>query len=59
MVAAPVGITTAAQLNRIPANSILPAVNIIPGIRMEERSPGSYRLNIRGSSLRAPLGYVM
>jgi len=27
-----------------------------PGIRMEERSPGSYRLNIRGSSLRSPFG---
>jgi iron complex outermembrane receptor protein len=23
---------------------------------MEERSPGSYRLNIRGSSLRSPFG---
>jgi len=26
------------------------------GIRMEERSPGSYRIAIRGSSLRAPFG---
>ena len=36
--------------------SILPALNIIPGVSMEERSPGSYRLNIRGSSLRSPFG---
>lgn len=36
--------------------SILPAINTVPGVRMEERSPGSYRLNIRGSSLRSPFG---
>lgn len=37
-------------------SSIVSAVNTTPGIRMEERSPGSYRLNIRGSSLRSPFG---
>lgn len=31
-------------------------LNSISGVRMEERSPGSYRLNIRGSSLRSPFG---
>lgn len=31
-------------------------MNAIPGIRMEQRSPGSFRLNIRGSSLRLPFG---
>jgi iron complex outermembrane recepter protein len=36
--------------------SILNAVNSTPGVRMEERSPGSYRINIRGSSLRSPFG---
>ena len=30
--------------------------NLIPGVRMEERSPGSYRLSIRGSLLRSPFG---
>lgn len=44
------------QLNRFSNISILPALNMNPGIRMEERSPGSYRLNIRGSSLRSPFG---
>ncbi|RXK50727.1 TonB-dependent receptor [Aquirufa rosea] len=38
------------------ALSFLPALNTQAGIRMEERSPGSYRLAIRGSSLRAPFG---
>lgn len=36
--------------------SLLPVINRIPGIRMEERSPGSYRLSIRGSLLRSPFG---
>lgn len=36
--------------------SMLPAVNQVPGVRMEERSPGSYRFSIRGSLLRSPFG---
>ena len=44
------------QMNRYGPASIVPAVNATPGIRMEERSPGSYRINIRGSSLRSPFG---
>lgn len=37
-------------------NSFVPVFNTVPGIRMEERSPGSYRLSIRGSLLRSPFG---
>src|SRR5574339_1246898 len=44
------------QLTRFNNTTILPALNSKPGIRMEERSPASYRLNIRGSSLRSPFG---
>ncbi len=44
------------QLQQFQNNSIVPVINNLPGIRMEERSPGSYRLNIRGSSLRSPFG---
>jgi iron complex outermembrane receptor protein len=36
--------------------SVVQAVNTTPGVRMEERSPGSYRFNIRGSSLRSTFG---
>lgn len=43
-------------LDRFSPSSIVPAVNTLPGVRMEERSPGSYRFNIRGSSLRSPFG---
>lgn len=36
--------------------SLVNALNVVAGVRMEERSPGSYRINIRGSSLRSPFG---
>ncbi len=36
--------------------SLVNAFNTLAGVRMEERSPGSYRINIRGSSLRSPFG---
>ena len=36
--------------------SFVPVMNSVPGVRMEERSPGSYRLSIRGSLLRSPYG---
>jgi len=43
-------------LENFGSSSIVSAINTTPGVRMEERSPGSYRLNIRGSSLRSPFG---
>lgn len=45
-----------ATLDRYNKTSFLPSLNTLPGVRMEERSPGSYRVNIRGSSLRSPFG---
>lgn len=36
--------------------TLLPALNTVAGIRMEERSPGSYRLAMRGSLIRSPFG---
>ncbi|MEO6327946.1 MAG: TonB-dependent receptor plug domain-containing protein [Ginsengibacter sp.] len=43
-------------LDNFSTSSIVSAVNTTPGVKMEERSPGSYRINIRGSSLRSPFG---
>jgi iron complex outermembrane receptor protein len=43
-------------LERFSSSSVVHAINTMPGVRMEERSPGSYRFNIRGSSLRSPFG---
>lgn len=44
------------ELRRHQDESLVRAMNTLPGIRMEERSPSSYRLGIRGSLLRAPFG---
>lgn len=43
-------------LTQFAPTSILPALNMVSGVRMEERSPGSYRLSVRGSLLRSPFG---
>jgi len=45
-----------AELQQFSSYSILPGFNAVAGVRMEERSPGSYRLSIRGSLLRSPFG---
>lgn len=45
-----------ADLERYGNVSILPAVNTVPGVKMDERSPGSYRFSIRGNLLRSPFG---
>jgi iron complex outermembrane receptor protein len=55
-VPASVSVLGAAQLKLQPDYSFVSALNTVPGIRAEERSPGSYRLSIRGSLLRSPFG---
>ncbi|MEO6851802.1 MAG: TonB-dependent receptor, partial [Mucilaginibacter sp.] len=55
-VPASVSVLGAAQLKLQPANSLVSALNTIPGVRMEERSPGSYHLSIRSNSIRSPFG---
>lgn len=44
------------EFGRINPNTFVHAVNQIPGVRLEERSPGSYRVSIRGSTMRSPFG---
>jgi iron complex outermembrane receptor protein len=55
-VPASVSVLGASQLKLQPDNSFVTALNTVPGVRAEERSPGSYRLSIRGSLLRSPFG---
>jgi iron complex outermembrane recepter protein len=55
-VAASVGVVDENVLNRFHNFSFVSSVNTVPGVRMEERSPVSYRLAIRGSSIRSPFG---
>lgn len=45
-----------ADLKKYNSQSLVSAVNTLPGVRMEERSPGSYRFSVRGSLLRSPFG---
>jgi len=54
--AAPVNVVDQATLAQYNNTNILAAVNTTPGVRMEERSPDSYRFGIRGSSLESPFG---
>ncbi|MGY4385558.1 iron complex outermembrane receptor protein [Pedobacter sp. UYP24] len=51
-----IGLIDQGTIEKQPSTSLVSAVNTISGVRMEERSPGSYRLSIRGSLLRSPFG---
>jgi len=51
-----VKVINSSNADRYNKTSLVNAFNSIAGARMEERSPGSYRINIRGSSLRSPFG---
>lgn len=55
-VAASIAVVDRTLLDRFEPTSLVPSINTIPGVRMEERSPGSYRFAIRGSSIRSPFG---
>lgn len=52
----PASVDTLQPLLHQPSFTLVSGVNTLPGVRMEERSPGSYRLSIRGSLLRSPFG---
>lgn len=53
---AAISLINATDFKKVSSSSMLPAFNSIAGVRMEERSPGSYRLSVRGSLLRSPFG---
>jgi iron complex outermembrane receptor protein len=53
---ASVGSIKLEEIQRYSNANVLPILNAQAGVRMEERSPGSYRLSLRGSSLRSPFG---
>jgi iron complex outermembrane receptor protein len=44
------------DIERFSNTTPLEVLNTQAGVRLEERSPGSFRLAIRGSSLRSPFG---
>ncbi len=53
---AAVATVTAEDFSHFNDASMVASMNTIPGVRMEERSPGSYRFSIRGSTMRSPFG---
>ena len=55
-VAAAVTVLSKNMLERLGTNSFVASVNTVPGVKMDERSPGSYRLSIRGNLLRSTFG---
>lgn len=55
-IAAPVQVIGKRELHAGDEMTFVNALTKLPGVNMEERSPGSYRINIRGSSQRSPFG---
>jgi len=51
-----VNLIDSSLLDRQNNSSLVSTLNTVSGVRMEERSPGSYRLSLRGSLLRSPFG---
>lgn len=54
--AAAVGVVDVERIGRFSEASLAQAVNTLPGVRLEERATASYRLSVRGSTLRSPFG---
>ncbi|WP_324671552.1 TonB-dependent receptor family protein [Hymenobacter sp. GOD-10R] len=54
--AAAIGVVDATTIERFNQTSLTQAVNTLPGVRLEERATASYRISVRGSTLRSPFG---
>jgi iron complex outermembrane receptor protein len=55
-VAAAVTVIDKNLLEKFAGHSLVAAINSTPGVKMDERSPGSYRLSVRGNLLRSTFG---
>ena len=53
---ASIGTLSTREITAFPTADLLPAMNRLPGVRFEQRAPGSYRISVRGSTLRSPFG---
>lgn len=53
-VAGGIGLIQSKEIRQFDQLSMVPILNQVPGVKMEQRSTGSYRISIRGSALRAP-----
>ncbi|HET8572502.1 MAG TPA: TonB-dependent receptor [Edaphocola sp.] len=53
---AAVAALTTAQIQRQGSGNIQDVLNQVAGVQMQERTPGDYRLSVRGSVLQSPWG---
>lgn len=53
---AAVSVLNKSSLEKYNPASFVAAFNTVPGVKMDERSPGSFRINIRGNLLRSTFG---
>lgn len=53
---ASVDVLSPVELRRFDQSNLVAAMNRLPGVRFEQRAPGSYRISVRGSTLRSPFG---
>jgi len=51
-----IAMITSKEIHRGNDQSIQPALNSIPGVKMESAAPGNFRISLRGSALRDPYG---
>jgi len=51
-----VALITARDMHRNSQSDLLPILNTIPGVKMEEEAPGDFKISLRGSALRDPYG---
>lgn len=53
---AAVAVLTTVQMQRQGSDNISDVLNQVAGVQMQERTPGDYRLSVRGSVLQSPWG---
>jgi iron complex outermembrane receptor protein len=51
-----IAIITSREIERGNDLSLLPVLNTVPGVKMEEAAPGNFKISLRGSALRDPYG---
>ena len=51
-----ISILSGSDIRRNNNVDILPALNTVPGVKMEAAAPGNFKISIRGSALRDPYG---
>ncbi|MDB4926879.1 TonB-dependent receptor plug domain-containing protein [Mucilaginibacter sp.] len=51
-----VALLTSRDIQRNNKSDLLPILNTVPGVKMEEEAPGDFKISLRGSALRDPYG---